>query len=317
VLQDGIVQNNGLVLFSNYQQFYFSTDSDILDPTTAQVNEVSRYEYNTRSTPFSIGTNVGFMGSSPTTSRFYEMANIAREGSADINERSKIVAKSMPPDLDRITQSRETGLIMAGRYMTKDVWCYRFFKESSDRQIQSVWFRWELPQDFTFHVIVDNIYYVVTENENNECSLLKLTLDNQDGPWTDMYTDNDEGVPFEMKVEFPTVNVQKKEETTYQADTTSSLVVHRLNFNFADIGSYNFHIKRDGMDDYDVLYESRYMDRYEADAVPTIPEVERTIPVYTRNTALDVTLSSDFPHPLVLFSSRWEGDYNQRYYKRV
>jgi hypothetical protein len=71
------------------------------------------------------------------------------------------------------------------------------------------------------------------------------------------------------------------------------------------------------MDDYDVLYESRYMDRYEADAVPTIPEVERTIPVYTRNTALDVTLSSDFPHPLVLHSMRWEGDYNQRYYKRV
>ena len=317
VLQDGIVQNNGLVLFSNYQQFYFSTDSDILDPTTAQVNEIARYEYNTSSKPFTIGTNIGFMGSSPTTSRFYEMANIAREGSADINERSKIVAKSMPPNLDRITQSRETGLIMAGRYMTKDVWCYRFFKESADRQIQSVWFRWELPQNFVFHTIVDNIYYVVTENENNQCSLLRLTLDNTDGPWTDMYTDTDEGVPFEMRVDFPTVNVIKKEMNTYQSDTTSSLVVHRLNFNFADIGSYNFHIKRDGMDDYDVLYESRYMDRYEADAVPTIPEVERTIPVYTRNTALDVTLSSNFPHPLVLHSMRWEGDYNPRYYKRV
>jgi hypothetical protein len=103
----------------------------------------------------------------------------------------------------------------------------------------------------------------------------------------------------------------------YHSDTTASLIVHRINYNFADIGSYYFDIKRDGMDDYSNLYESRYMDKYLADAPPVIPEVERTIPVYTRNTALDITLRSDFPHPLVLFSSRWEGDYNQRYYKRV
>ena len=44
------------------------------------------------------------------------------------------------------------------------------------------------------------------------------------------------------------------------------------------------------MDDHTILYESRYMDAYEADGDPLVTEVERTVPVYTRNTSLDVTL---------------------------
>ena len=317
VLQDTLVINNGLLVFSNYQQFLFTTDSDILNPSTAKMTEISRYEYNTESTPFVIGTNPAFMSSSDNHSRFYEMGSIYREGTVDLVERSEIVSKSIPPNLDRITQSKETGLVLAAAYRTKDIWAYRYLKETAGKDLQSAWFRWTLPQDFTFHVIIDNIYYVVVEDDSAACSLLRMTLDNSEGPWTDMYTDTDAGVPYEMRIDFPTINVMKKEETNYMADTTASLVVHRVHYNFADIGAYYFDIRRNGMDNYSVLYESTYMDGYLADSPPLIKEVERPIPVYTRNTALDITLRSSFPNPLVLYSSRWEGDYNNRYYKRV
>jgi hypothetical protein len=317
VLQDCMVINNGLLVFSNYQQFLFTTDSDILNPSTAKMTEVSRYEYNTESTPFIIGTNPAFMSSSDNHSRFYEMGSIYREGTVDLVERSEIVSKSIPPNLDRITQSKETGLVLAAAYLTKDVWAYRYLKESANKDLQSAWFRWTLPENFVFHSIIDNTYYVIVENNAASCSLLKMTLDDTKGPWTDMYTDTDDGVPYEMRVDFPTINVVKKEQTNYMADTTASLVVHRIYYNFADIGSYYFDIKRNGMDDYSVLYESTFIDGYLADASPVMPEVERPIPVYTRNTSLEVSLRSSFPNPLVLYSSRWEGDYNNRYYKRV
>ena len=317
ILQDTLVINNGLVVFSNYQQFLFTTDSDILNPSTAKMTEISRYEYNTNSRPFVIGTNPAFMSTSDNHSRFYEMGSIYREGTVDLVERSEIVSKSIPPNLDRITQSKETGLVLASSYLTKDVWAYRYLKESANKDLQSAWFRWTLPEDFVFHVIIDNTYYVVVIDEDSESKLLKMTLDNSSGPWTDMYTDTDEGVPYEMRIDFPTINVVKKEQTNYMADTTASLVVHRVYYNFADMGSYYFDISRNGMDNYSVLYESTYMDGYLADSPPVINEVERPIPVYTRNTALDITLRSSFPNPLVLYSSRWEGDYNNRYYKRV
>ena len=119
VLQDTLVINNGLLIFSNYQQFLFTTDSDILDPTTAKMTEVSRYEYNTNSKPFVIGTNPAFMSTSNNHSRFYEMGQIFREGAPDLVERSEIVSKSIPPNLDRITQSKETGLVLAAAFENK------------------------------------------------------------------------------------------------------------------------------------------------------------------------------------------------------
>jgi hypothetical protein len=155
----------------------------------------------------------------------------------------------------------------------------------------------------------------------NKIYLGRINLENNPttGPFLDLWEqgEEDSGRTFELEVEFPTVNVLKSELGSYQSDTTSSLIVHRLNYNFGDIGTYNFEIKRDGYDDYNVLYESTYMDDYKANAAPLVSEVEQTIPVYTRNTALNVTLKSDYNQPLILHSMRWEGDYNQRYYKRV
>ena len=51
--------------------------------------------------------------------------------------------------------------------------------------------------------------------------------------------------PYLTKLEFPTVNVLKAEQQAFRSDTTSSLVVHGLNYNFADIGSYEFVLKRE------------------------------------------------------------------------
>ena len=311
VLQDALVINNGLVIFSNYQQFLFTTDSDILDPTTAKLTEISRYEYNVASRPFAIGTNVGFVSTSSNNSRLYEMSGIFREGSVDVAERSEIIAKSLPPNISLVTQSKETGLIMLAQRDTNVIWGYRYFKESANQDIQTVWFRWTAPFNVIDHFILDNDYYAVLDN-SGDVLLAKVSLETMQGPFVDL-----DDIPFEMKVEFPTINLVKRELTTYMSDTTSSLVVHRAIFNFADIGTYHIDVQRDGMDTYENLYESRYMDEYKSGETPVYPDVERYVPVYTRNENLHLTLRSDYQLPLILRSMRWEGDYNQRYYRRV
>lgn len=312
VLQDALIINNGMVLFSNYQQFLLTTDSDILDPTTAKLTEISRYEYNSDSRPFAIGTNIGFVGTSNQNSRLYEMSGIFREGSVDIAERSEIIAKSLPAGLNLVTQSKETGLIMLSKPGSKDIWNYRYFKEGANQDIQTTWFRWVAPYPVYHHFILDDCYYAVLKDPDNRAVLTKVALETMQGPYIDLGT-----IPYEMKVEFPTINLVKRELNTFMADTTSSLVIHRVIFNLADIGTYNIKIERDGMETYDMLYESRYMDEYVGNAVPVYPDVARNVPTYTRNESLDITLYSSFSLPLILRSMRWEGDYNQRYYKRV
>jgi len=318
ILENGLVINNALLLFSQLQQFQLTTDSDILSPSTAKILQISRYNYNSRTDPINIGTNVGFISDRGGRAKVYELSNVFREGSVKLIEKSKIISETFHRNVKSIANSPEDELLLFANDQ-KTVWLYKFL-DGGDKLLQDAWVKWEFPAPVVYHFIVDSTYYALL-NINNKINLTRIDLEQSPtkGPFIDLWDKDDDtaGQPYTMKVEFPTINVVKSEMGAYRSDTTSSLVVHRLHYNFGDIGTYNFDIKREGYDTYNVLYESRYMDDYDADAEPLVPEVERTIPVYTRNTALGVTLKSNYNQPLILHSMRWEGDYNPRYYKRV
>lgn len=125
------------------------------------------------------------------------------------------------------------------------------------------------------------------------------------------------GIPYTSSITLPTIYVSKTKGTTTNAEWSGSLVVHRLKFQMGLHGAYNIHIRRKGRDDYNVLYESTIQDAYPADFNPSIKDVERVVPVYCRNTDMELSISSSFPTPMTIHSLQWEGDYNPKYYKIV
>jgi len=166
VLYDGIEVNSGLLLHSSNQQFMLTTDSDALTPTTAKVNYLSSYNYNPEVVPFSLGMTNGFVNSTGKNARFFEMAEIRREGEPIVTEQSKIIAKKLPLGISEVTASKENGLILFGTTKAStatDVWGYRYYSNGESR-IQSSWFRWELPGNLKHHVILDDVYYAVLQN---------------------------------------------------------------------------------------------------------------------------------------------------------
>ena len=50
---------------------------------------------------------------------------------------------------------------------------------------------------------------------------------------------------------------------------------------------------------------------------PYLEEFIKTVPVYEKNTNVDVILRSSHPAPATLRALSWEGDYSPKYYKRV
>lgn len=309
VLQDAIVINNGLVIFSNFQQFQLSTDSDVLDPTTAKITEISRYDYNINSRPINLGTNIGFMGGSSTRSRFYEMSNVFREGPVDVMERSKIVSESIAPGLDLIADAKDTGLFIAGSSGSDLLWCYRYFKESSQKELQSAWFKWQLPHDLIFHTILDDIYFAVMRDDSGNTVLGSLNVESKTGPYTDL------GQPFTMSIELPTIYTVKRQGEVVRADRASSLTIHRIRLNTGLTNYYTVELQRTGKDTYKVIHEQSFMDGYIEGKEPVTEEHEQVIPIYDRNVNLTTKILSDYG-PFQLHSMSWEGDYNQRYYKR-
>jgi len=136
-----------------------------------------------------------------------------------------------------------------------------------------------------------------------------------DGDWTGQ--DIIVGYLYEMEVELPKIYVQQVEGKSVRSDTHASLVLHRLNFSFGSVGVIDTTLKRKGRPDYSKTYESLEWDTFSLNTVGIADDYIHTIPVYEKNTNLNVHLKSSHPSPATLYSMTWEGDYNPKFYRRV
>ena len=167
LLLDAIVVNSGLVLFSEFQQFLLTTDSDLLSPQTVKISNLASYDFNPHTSPFSMGNTIGFFSTAGVNSRLYEMSQIFREGEPDVMEQSKILNRRLPQDLTEIADSKENGLIMAAQRDGSDIFCYRYFNQGSER-LQSAWFRWDIIGNLEYHTIMGDKYFAVIESVDTE-----------------------------------------------------------------------------------------------------------------------------------------------------
>ena len=174
IMYDGIEVNTGLVLFTKNKQFMLTTDSDVFSPTTAKINSLSTYNFNFATNPISLGVTVGFLDNAGKNSRFYEMANIRREGQPQLIEQSAIVSRLFEHDLKTISNSRENSLILFSEDDTSTMYGYRYFDSIRDRKLAS-WFKWTLNGVVKYHCMQDDALFMVQEN-NGARQLLKYAI---------------------------------------------------------------------------------------------------------------------------------------------
>jgi len=125
------------------------------------------------------------------------------------------------------------------------------------------------------------------------------------------------GYEYEMEVEFPTVYIQQSGEGRVKSETRGSLIVHRVNFSFGEVGLIETTLKRRGRNDYSTTYESLEWDSYILGTPGITKDYIHTIPIYDRNTNVSLHLKSTHPSPATLHSLTWEGDYSNKLYQRV
>ena len=178
VLYNGIVNNTGLVLFSENNQWLVSTENDRLSPDTVKISQLSSYNFNPNSNPVSLGTTVGFVGNQGKYTRFYEMASVQREGEPDVVETSKVVERLMPPELNYVAVSKENDTVAIAKYGSKDIWLFRWYNPGNERR-QSAWFRWEFNGDVVSHEIMFDNYYLILKKQGKvylvRCDLRTLS----------------------------------------------------------------------------------------------------------------------------------------------
>ena len=174
ILYDGIQVNTGLVLFTKNQQFMLTTDSDVLSIQTAKINSIANYNFNFTTNPISLGTTIGFLDNAGKYSRFYEMANVLREGEAQVIEQSAVVPRLFEKDLRLISNSRENSIVFFSEEGSSTLYGYRYFDQIQERKLAS-WFKWTVTGTIQYHCVQDDALYVVVRN-NNKDQLLKYAL---------------------------------------------------------------------------------------------------------------------------------------------
>ena len=414
-LYDAVENAGGLVIFSASEQFLLSSGAEaLLTPETAKITYVSSYAFNSDSNPVSLGTTIGFLNSTAREARFYEVAEVSTRQEPTVVEQSKVIAELFPQKITNVTASTENNLLLFAVDSTlhtasNEVWGYKWYEEG-DRRAQSAWFRWTLPNNVIYQVMMDDKYYTVlntgstytlekfdiklstatpmigtapdenrvhldtkktiasgdmTYNSATDVTTFTLgagfyssrtltaycttasdavgksydipssaitgTAPNQTitlpGNWktsteagtstVPVNTDLIVGYEYEFEVELPKVYVTKSEGDRITSQTRGSLVIHRMNFDFGDVGVLDITLKRKGRDDYTYTVESIEWDNINASTAAIASEYRHTIPVYDRNTNLSVLIKSNHPSPATLHSMNWEGDYSPRYYSSV
>ena len=121
------------------------------------------------------------------------------------------------------------------------------------------------------------------------------------------------GSKYETRITFPAIYPRNKDSS----DVTANLTIHRLKLSTGLAGVYELDINRYGYDPYHILVEQTHMDEYLSDEIPVRGQHIETVPIYTRNKNLRVTMRTNYDAPLILNSMSWEGDYNRPFYKSV
>ena len=173
VLYAGIVTNSGLVLFAPNSQFLFTTDGDVLSPRSAKSNVLSNYSYNTDSTPFKMGSNIGFLGTSGMNTVLYQMSDTLREGEPTVVEQSEVVSKTLPSGLNIVVSSVEIGQIFMGKRDYDRIWQYKYFFDGQ-RLLQAAWYSWTIPGKLVYHWKTRDDYYLLVHDELNDALSLML-----------------------------------------------------------------------------------------------------------------------------------------------
>ena len=125
------------------------------------------------------------------------------------------------------------------------------------------------------------------------------------------------GYLYDYLIEIPTIYVTQAAGEKSRSDTRSSLVIHRLHFAFGDVGNIDTTITRTGRVSYTTNFSAAEIDSLAANELPIVEDYIQTIPIYERNTNLNIQIKSTHPSPATLHSMNWEGDYNPKYYRRV
>ena len=194
-----IPTTQGLVLFSQNQQFLMSSGNGILTPSTTTIRTISNYEMDTNVDPVDMGTNINFISKTPAYTRIFGMVTRGQDENPQVLDIGRVVNEWVPATIDTFIASPQNQFLAMSSQSDSKIYFYRTYSDGKNNLLEA-WFNWELMGTVQGIAVDSDEMFAITKQANqftlSVASLSQSPSDaiivNNDGsrinPCIDLYT---------------------------------------------------------------------------------------------------------------------------------
>jgi hypothetical protein len=150
-----VPQAQGLVLFSEYEQYLLYSESGIISPNDSIVRTISQYESNRSILAQDTGDFIGFVSKSAGSTKLLGMQSKGNLAAADVSDISKVVAGYLPSDLQQLIVNVEDSLALLYTINSNDAYLYKYYSTGEELVMQA-WFKWKFTGAIKFLTFINN-----------------------------------------------------------------------------------------------------------------------------------------------------------------
>ena len=200
----------GLVIFSDNEQFMLYSDQGFISPQTAILKSISTYEINTDINAVELGDEYYFASRGKRSSKLFKMVTRGLEQGPILTEVSKIAGDYLPISLTSLDTNSQNKFVYLSGNNIGDIYIYRTFNEEGERLITN-WSKWHFNGLIQHLFVVDDVMHIVSLNQDKvvystselggspvDSFLTTNALGQDTGPFLDLWVgENDLDVDFE------------------------------------------------------------------------------------------------------------------------
>ena len=169
------VYGNGLIVFTENQQFLINSSAEALSPSTVRTELITSYSVDETVRPEKLGSNVYFadnIGNNAVIRKYVvKDDNLVK----DAIEITAHVDTYIPKDIKYMFSIANKNMIFLGTTSEpKNIYVYSYY-EANKKQVQSAWSKFNFNSDIFGAVVFDNTIYLV-ENSGLNVNIAKLDL---------------------------------------------------------------------------------------------------------------------------------------------
>lgn len=164
----------GVILFSEKQQFLMFSDSGVLTPSLSTIRTISNYEMDKNVDPVDVGVNINFISKTPGYTRVFSMVTKGQQEPPQVLDLSRVVKEWISPNIDQLISSPQNSMIALSNQASKEVYIFRYYSDGKENLMET-WSSWIMPGTAQFINIDSDDMYAVTK-QGNQVVLSKAAL---------------------------------------------------------------------------------------------------------------------------------------------